>query len=56
MFFAVKYLITCYYIAEADGGESDEGVVEAFGEGPAFEVHENARGQDEEDHEARHQI
>ena len=55
-FFVVKYLITCYYIAEADGGEGDEGVVEAFDEAPAFKVHENERGQDEEDHEARYQV
>jgi len=55
-FFVVKYLITCYYIAEADGGEGDEGVVETFDEAPAFKVHESERGQDEEDHEARYQI
>ena len=54
--FVVKYLITCYYIAEADGAEGDEGVVETFGVAPAFKVHESERGQDEEDHEARYQI
>ena len=55
-FFVVKYLITCYYIAEADGGEGDEGVVEAFGEAPGFKVRESETGQDEEDHKARYQI
>jgi hypothetical protein len=53
---ATKYFITCHKIAEADGRERDERVVEAFDKGPAFKVHENASRQEQEDDETRYQI
>lgn len=49
-------LITCYEVAESDRGERDEGVVKALNEGPAFEVHEDASGQEDKNDETRYQV
>jgi len=39
---------TCFVVAKADGGERDEGIVDADSEAPVLEVLEYERGNDGE--------
>ena len=52
----VAVVLTCDEVAEADGGQGDEGEVDPLAECPGLEDAEDSRGEDDEDDETGDEV